>query len=100
MFIIYHYIIHNKQKNNKNDNNNEIELIFNDTKGMEYNITASQDNVFGQIVRKFLNSHKEINKEEVGGFLFNGNKIKMQKTLKENNIENQSKILMIYKKLK
>lgn len=87
----------NIQKNNKIGNNNEIELIIKDTKGMEYNISSSQDKVFGEVVRKLLNKYKNINKDNISSFLSNGDRIKMQKTLKENNIENKSIITMILK---
>ena len=81
---------------NNNNNNNQIKLIFKDTKGLSFELSASPDKVFGEIVRNLFNNYKQIDKDNIANFLFNGNRIKMQKTLSENKLENNSKILIIY----
>ena len=88
----------NMMENNNQLNNNlnytKIKLIFRNTKGNSYEIFASPDESFGKIVHTLLQAHKEIDKKNIGTLISNAQILKMQKTIKDNKLKNNS-IIMI-----
>ena len=86
-----------KINNNKINQNNDIKLQFKDAKGTLYEIYISSEKTFAEAVRMLLNTYKKIEKENISTFLSDGKRLQMQKTLKENCLENNSIILIILK---
>ena len=86
----------NNSSCNQNDNN-PIELIFKDTEGQEYKINIlSFDCIFSEVACQLIEKYPNLDSENIRGFLCEGKPIKNYKTLKENNIEKNS-IILIYK---
>ena len=86
----------NNNQLNNNLNNNKIKLIFKSTKGNSYEIFASPDESLAKIVRTLTQTHKEIDKKKIGTFVRNAKILQLQKTIKDNNLENNSVIMMTY----
>ena len=81
-----------------NNISDKIKLLFKEMTGSNsYEVYASPRQVFGEVVRLFLNEHKEIDKKTINRFVSGGNILHLQKTIEENNLENNSQILITSK---
>ena len=94
-------INNNNQNNIQNINkykNNSIKLIFKDTKGLFYELyVSSLDLVFSEVVRQLFKKYSEFNEDKEFTFFSNAERIQNYKTLRENNLNNES-IIMIFEK--
>jgi len=79
------------------NNNNKIILNFYDMKNQKYPIESSPDVPFAEVIRNLLNKYPEIDRENITSFVCNGNRVKNQKTIKENGISNDDKIIIYFK---
>ena len=88
-------VINNNNINMEN-NDGKIKLIFKETKGCnQYEIYVSPDEVFGKAVRDLLNKYKTINNEKIKSFLYDGKRISLEKNVKNNDLGDGSKIVII-----
>jgi len=91
------YLKNNMDNNMNNDmNNNSIKIKFKETKGPQYEMFVSPDTIFAEVVRNLLNQHKEIDGEKIGAFILNSVRVRLHSTVKENNIENNSIIMITF----
>ena len=86
-------MIDNNMAYNNINSCNSIKLNFKNTIGLSYDVYASPDQILGTVIRIFLNNHKEIDKKRIGGFISNGGRLSLEKTIKENKLENNSTII-------
>ena len=83
-----------KENNSKKDNISLISFYFLLTTGQKFRITANPKDLFKTVLDKFLSENTNL-KITINGALFNAGKIDMNKTLSENNIVDNSSIVLI-----
>ena len=70
-----------------------ITIIFKLSTGEEYSIQGKENEIFKNVLNKFISEHKEISFKTVNAFL-NNNKIDLYKSLAENNITENNLIVL------
>ena len=70
-----------------------ITIIFKLSTGEEYTIQGKENEMFKNVLNKFISEHREIDIKTVNAFL-NNNKIDLYKTLAENNITENNIIVL------
>ena len=79
------------------NNNNKIILNFCDMRGQQYQIESSPDVPFAEVIRNLLNKYPAIDRENIASFVCNGNRVKNQKTVKENGISSGDKVMIHFR---
>ena len=70
-----------------------ITIIFKLSTGEEYTIQGKENEMFKNVLNKFISEHREIDIKTVNSYL-NNNKIDLYKTLAENNITENNIIVL------
>ena len=73
----------------------EINLIFKDFKGNSYSLYISSNELLSKAIRILINKYK-IDVETISEFFFGEKKLDVKKTLIENNLQNDSIIIIHY----
>ena len=76
---------------------NKIILNFCDMRGRQYQIETSPDVPFAEVIRNLLNKYPAIDRENIASFVCNGNRVKNQKTVKENGISSGDKVMIHFR---
>jgi len=85
----------NQKQNPIKKDNNSIKLHFKETTGLDYFINVSSlDIVFSEVACKLIEENQNLDEDKIRGFACNGGPILDHKTLKENNIDSTTQILI------
>ena len=103
LFLIYKILNENISTNNNpifsfKEMNNQIDIYFICTESqIKYKLNVSTNLQFIKVIHKLFNTYPELENKNIATYVCNAEKINLFGTVLENNINNDSLILMIYK---
>ena len=83
--------------NNYNPNNEQITLYFHFSNDKELYLDVKESLYFNEVIKELHYKYSWLNNIKIDNYLFNGTKISLSKTVKENGLKDNSVIIIIEK---